>query len=148
MIVIIIIIIIITIIIIRYIIIHHELFSSRQQMNLIRASNSCWWPEHTKGILARTSHLFGFSGRFPSSPGYHFIKCCSSARLSYCFILTTLVSYVWSFTTESTSLKKIILIVLIIANKKIITIILIVILPVLHNCPDMHYNVSTIVRLK
>jgi len=25
--------------------------------------------------------FFGFSGRFPSSPGYHVIQCCSSTRL-------------------------------------------------------------------
>ena len=45
---------------------------------------------------------FGFSGRFPSSPGYHLIECCSATVLFHRFLSTTLVSYVWKSTTQST----------------------------------------------
>jgi len=43
---------------------NHELFFCRQQMDPIGASNSWCWLGHTKVILARTSRLLGFSGRF------------------------------------------------------------------------------------
>jgi len=50
--------------------------------------------------------LFSFSSRFTFSPGYHFIECCSSARLSYHVILISLVSYVWKSTTGPTSFRQ------------------------------------------